>query len=88
MTDKILVFSSASYQDPSADVRFWGKKIILLLSPHHGNFDFFFEELCLKLFKDFDKLCTKHLNGNDARTVIEAAHHLSINGIQVISYKV
>ena len=47
----------------------------------------FFEELCLKLFKDFDKLCTKHLNGNDARTVIEAAHHLSINGIQVISYK-
>ena len=37
MTDKILIFSSASYQDPSADVRFWGKKIILLLSPHHGN---------------------------------------------------
>ena len=32
---------------------------------------------------DFDKLCAKHLSGNDARTVIEAAHHLSINGIQV-----
>ena len=37
--------------------------------------------------KDFDKLCTKHLNGNDARTVIEAAHHLSINGIQVVQAK-
>ena len=37
MTDKILQFSSAAYQDPSGDVRFWGKKIVLLLSPHHGT---------------------------------------------------
>ena len=35
MTDKIIQFATLAYQDPSADVRFWGKKIILLLSQHY-----------------------------------------------------
>ena len=31
---------------------------------------------------DFDKLAARHLNQNDVRSILEAAHHLSINGIQ------
>jgi len=66
MTDKIIQFTAGAYQDPSPDVRFWGKKLIILLSQHH----------------DFDKLAARHLSQNDVRSILEAAHHLSINGIQ------
>ena len=38
MTDKIIQFTAGAYQDPSPDVRFWGKKLIILLSQHHGEF--------------------------------------------------
>jgi len=38
MTDKIIQFTAGAYQDPSPDVRFWGKKVIILLSQHHGEF--------------------------------------------------
>ena len=37
MTDKIIQFTAGAYQDPSPDVRFWGKKLIILLSQHHGE---------------------------------------------------
>ena len=37
MTDKIIQFTAGAYQDPSPDVRFWGKKVIILLSQHHGE---------------------------------------------------
>ena len=33
-------------------------------------------------FLDFDKLAARHLSQNDVRSILEAAHHLSINGIQ------
>ena len=84
MTDKIIQFTAGAYQDPSPDVRFWGKKLIILLSQHHG------ESKPVKPvngrlktgFLDFDKLAARHLSQNDVRSILEAAHHLSINGIQ------
>ena len=126
MTDKIIQFTAGAYQDPSPDVRFWGKKLIILLSQHHGEFtlstrfpwdaDVFdvqdlegprshpcthrgrlasglgYQASCrglpstqsgiLPKFSDFDKLAARHLSQNDVRSILEAAHHLSINGIQ------
>ena len=54
VTDKLIHVLNYSFNDSNPDVRFYGKKMILYLSPH----------------QDFDPLCRKYLSADDSAKIL------------------
>ena len=62
-TERVFPAIISAISDASQDVRYWGRKMISLLSQH----------------SDFNRLAERHLSANDARQVIDETAKVEMN---------
>ena len=54
MTDKLILAMNSAFTDTSPDVRYYGKRIVIFLSPH----------------QDFEQFCRRYLSSEDAQRIL------------------
>jgi len=64
-TERVFPAMISATSDTSPDVKYWGRKMVLLLSQH----------------RDFSRLCERHLSAGDARRLIDESVKLRTKGL-------